>query len=489
MFRRKIVLVIIILLFNIFLTFGQQHWGQFRGPNGGVSLEKKSLPKELDANRNLIWKIGLAHGNSSPVVFGNHIFLTGISHNRLETFAIDKNNGKILWQKKAWYEFIERVHQVNSPATPTPTTDGKKIFVYFGSSGLICYDYQGEEIWRRIMRTPPNLYGTASSLIIAGNRLVFYNDNQRNSCLETINKETGETIWKVDRKGFKPSWSTPFYWKNQGVEELVVYGVWWIKGYDLKDGTERWSLPGLTDEPIVTPVTANGIIYITSYNMKTNPEVIGLPKWEDLINEYDKDKDGMLSFNEASKNKSVLSRFDADGEGDHPLWGFHSYLDVDKSGKITKEEWGKMVAFLDSFKQENALLAIRPAGKLGDQTEVVWKHHQGVPECPSLLLYQGLIYMVKNGGILSCLDAKTGELKYRVKLGAGGPYYSSPVAGDGKVYIASARGVVTVVQAGSKFKTFSQQNLKERITATPAILDGKIFIRTEKSLYCYGLSR
>lgn len=336
------------------------------------------------------------------------------------------------------------------------------------------------------MRTPPNQYGTASSLILAGGRLVFYNDNQRNSYLEMINKNTGKTIWRTDRKGFKGSWSTPLYRKDNGVEELVVYGIWWLKAYDLKDGSERWSLPGLTDEPIVTPVSANGLIYLTSYNMKNNPEVIGLPKWEELIKNYDKNEDGEISFEEARLNKSILSRFDADGEGDHPLWGFHRYLDADKSGNISQKEWGRMIAFLNSFKQENALLAIRPPGTKGKNAEVVWRYHKGVPECPSLLQHQGLIYMVKNGGMLSCLDAKTGKLIYQVRLGAGGPYYSSPVLGDGKIYFSSTRGVITVIKAGDKFFKLSQHKLREKTRATPAILDGRIYIRTEKTLYAFG---
>ena len=98
-----------------------------------------------------------------------------------------------------------------------------------------------------------------------------------------------------------------------------------------------------------------------------------------------------------------------------------------------------------------------------------------------------MVYLVKNGGIISCLESKTGELKYQAKMGAGGPYYSSPVVGDGKIYAASARGVVVVLQVGEELKVIARNKLDERIMATPAILEGRIFIRTENSLYAFGL--
>jgi outer membrane protein assembly factor BamB len=480
---------LILTIFSIGAAFGQQHWGQFRGPNGGVSTENKPLPVTFNENTNLIWKTPLGHGHSSPCVWGDRIFLTAIANNELETHCIDKHTGKTLWKKAAWYEFIERVHRVNSPASPTPVTDGKRVYVYFGSSGLLCYDFEGNEVWSRIMRTPPNLYGTSSSLLLAKGRLIFLDDNQRNSSLEAINPENGKTIWKVDRKEFKAGWSTPMLWNNDGVDEILVYGVWWLKAYDLKDGSERWSFPGLTDEPIIVPSTGDGLVYLTSYNMKSNPEVIGLPEWKDLVKEYDRDGDGELTFSEAKANKSILSRFDADGEGDHPLWGFHRFLDADKSGKVNEKEWAKMIAFLNSFKQENALMAVKPGVKEGEETKVVWKHEKGVPECPSPLLYNGRIYMVKNGGMISCLDSKTGELKYQDRLGAGGPYYASLITGDGKIFAASRRGVVTVFEAGDKLNVLARNDLKERIMATPAILDGKLYIRTENNLYAFGLKK
>ena len=489
--RRRVSALASILLVIVASGAAQsaKNWAQFRGPQGsGIAAGEKPLPVELGEDKNLIWKTAIGKGNSSPCVWGNRIFLTEFEGKTLRIVCLDKAAGKQVWEQSVTADKLERVHPINTPATPTAAADGERVYVYFGSYGLLCYDFSGAKVWERRLPPPPvNMYGTASSPILAGGRLVFFVDMKEGSWIEAADPKTGETIWKTDREGFTGSWSSPLHWKNEGVDEIVIYGIWWLKGYDLEDGTERWSLPGLTDEPCITPVFGGGLIYLTSYNMKNNPEVIGLPYFSDLLEEYDTDKDGQLNRDEIKDNQSVLSRYDADGEGDHPLRGFFRFLDVDRSGKITEKEWAKMISFLDSFEQENALLAVRPGTYGGAETKVEWRHSYGVPECPSPLYYDGLIYMVKNGGIVSCLEAETGGLKYQQKLGAGGPYYSSPVVGDGKIYVASARGVVTVFQIGEELKVIARNDLGERIMATPALVDGQIFVRTEKNLFAFGL--
>lgn len=471
-------------------AFGQPNWPQFRGPQGsGIAPDDKSLPAEFNPASNVIWKTPICKGNSSPCIWGDTIFLTGISGKTLVTICLDRPSGRILWQESVTPEKIERVHPINTPATPTATTDGKRVCVFFGSYGLICYDFEGRKKWEKRLRPPENMYGTAASPIMAGELLIFCNDRRTESYLEAIDPETGDTIWKTEREKFAAGWSTPLCWTNNGIEELVVYGIWWMTAYDLKSGEERWSVPGLTDEPCITPIAGEGLVFTTSYNMKNNPEVIGLPEFDELLEEYDTDKDSQLTLEEVKDNKSILSRYDADGEGDHPLRGFFRFLDVDRSGKITVKEWSKMISFLNSFQQENALLAIRPGSDSSTEPEIVWRHNYGVPECPSPLYYDGRIYMVKNGGIVSCLVARTGELKYQDKLRSGGPYYASPVVGDGKIYASSARGTVTVFEPGDDLNILAHNDINERIMATPALLDGKIYLRTENFLYVFGLKQ
>ncbi|MCP4250761.1 MAG: PQQ-binding-like beta-propeller repeat protein, partial [bacterium] len=283
---RTATIALVLFMLSARPTMAQPRWEQFRGPSGaGIAPDSSPLPTQFDENNNLVWKCATPFGLSSPCIWGDRIFLTGITGTELETICIDRKSGEILWRAQAWYEFIERVHRSNSPASPSPTCDGQRVYVYFGSSGLISYDLEGKEVWSRVIRTPPNMYGTASSLILADGLLIFSNDNERQSHLEAIDPATGKTVWRKDRPDLKYNWTTPMVWKNNGVDELVLNGQGGLRAYLLKDGAERWSLPGLTPEPCVTPVSHDGLIYVTSYNMQTNTEGVGLPDWDDLVKE------------------------------------------------------------------------------------------------------------------------------------------------------------------------------------------------------------
>lgn len=464
----------------------QAHWEQFRGPNGaGLAPDDAPLPAKLDEST-LQWKAEIPHGLSSPCIWGNRIFLTGMQGTTLETLCVDRGTGELLWRAEAWYEFIERVHRSNSPASPTPVTDGERVYVYIGSAGIYCYDFDGKKVWERIMFPPPTMYGTASSMILAGGKLVFCNDNERGSYLETIDPATGETVWRVDRPEMAYNWTTPVLRVDGEVTELLINGFCQLDAYDLADGAKRWSLPGLTPEPCVTPVVADGMVFLTSYNMKTNTEVVGPPPWEELVTLYDTDGDGMLTKEECRPNESILSRADADGEGDHPLWGFHRRLDTDRDGKLTEEEWQGLLEWIDSFPQKNAILAVKPPGEAGGLPEIVWQFERGVPEVPSPLYCRGRVYTVKNGGLVTCLDAKSGELLFLERLDAGGPYYASLVAGNGKIYAASTRGEVTVFAAADELKVLAKSDLGERISATPALLEGHVYVRGDRHLFAFG---
>ncbi|MEW6071832.1 MAG: PQQ-binding-like beta-propeller repeat protein [Planctomycetota bacterium] len=379
----------------------------------------------------------------------------------------------------------ERIHPLNSPASPTPAADAARVYVHFGAFGLICYDHDGTEQWRSEMPLPVNTFGTAASPTVANGRLIFVRDTNEASSLEAIDGATGKTIWRTDRAGFASGWSAPTLWRHGGIDQVLVLGVWWLTAYDLADGKELWSVPGLTDEPIVTPAVGEDLVYVTSYNMGKSPEVIGLPAFSTVLAECDADANGVLSLAEARTNRSILSRSDADGEGDHPLAIFFSFLDEDRDGSLTEQEYQKIFAWLAGFQHANAVVAVRPAGP-GRAAEIVWQDGEGVPECPSPLYYRGRLYFVKNGGLVSCLDGRTGALVYRARLGSAGPCYASPVAGDGKIYSASARGVVTVFAAGDKLAVLAQNDLRTRIMATPALALGHVYVRTDSELLAFG---
>ena len=465
---------------------GQAEWSQFRGPGSrGIAAATAALPVEFGPEKNVRWKLEVGPGHSSPCVFGQRVFLTACVDRKLQTLCIDAERGRLFWRKELDVAKVERVHRVNSAASPTPVCDGERVYAYFGSFGLIAYDLEGEEVWRKPLAIERNIFGTATSPIVADGKLIFVRDTNAESYVEVMEAATGKRVWKKDRTGFPSGWSTPVIWTRGDRQQLLVYGAFRLTGYALADGEELWSVPGLADEPCVTPVHGDGLVFVSSYNMNINPEVVGLPEFADLLKQYDTDKNGRLNRKEVEPNKSILSRMDADGEGDHPLRGFFRFLDGDRSGEIDAKEWQKIVRWLNSFEHKNAILAIRPGD--GDRdAEIVWQHPRGVPECPSPLYHDGRLYAVKNGGIASCFDAKTGEVKYQQRIGARGPRYSSPVIGDGKIYAASARGFVTVYAVGDELRVLAQNDLGERIMATPALAHGSVFLRTDKHLWAFS---
>lgn len=461
-------------------------WNQFRGAGGrGIAADDEPLPSRLDPKEDARWRCELPTGLSSPCLAGERIFLTAGNESSVETICVDRETGAVRWRRAFEAKPEERVHEINGPASPSPATDGALVVSYFGGVGLVAHDLDGKELWRRAMPPPVNTFGSAASPICAEGKVVFLHDSDKESWLEAIEPATGATLWKVSREGFGSGWSTPTHWERGGTDELLVYGIGWLTAYDLASGEERWSLPGLSDEPIVTPVVSSDLVFVSSYNMRTNPEVIGLPAFAELLEKHDADENGSLNKLESDQNASILSRHDADTEGDHPLSMFFRFLDVDRDGEITELEWGKVVRWVETFQHANGLLAIRPGG--GEvEPAIAWQHVRGVPECPSPIFYRDKVYMVTNGGLVTCLAADSGELHYEDRLDSRGPCYSSPVAGDGKLYAASARGRVVVFSAGEELEVLSRNDFDERIMATPALERGMVFVRTEKALYAFG---
>ena len=479
--------IISLLVLSLSSLSAQSQWNQFRGPGGmGIAMDKLEYPVEFNLDHNMIWKADVNFGLSSPVIWDDKIILTAHREDTFETIAFDRMSGNQLWKNEVVAEKVQRFHPIGSAAAPSVATNGDLIISYFGSYGLVCYDMDGNIRWERPLPIEGNMYGVSVSPVIFKDKLVFSRDSDAMSYLELIDLKSGETIWHTDRPDYPGNWSTPGFHSTGDGDQILVYGVFSMKAYDFKTGEELWTLPKLTDEPATTPLSYNGLIYVTTYNMKTNPEVIGPPPYDSLLATYDVNEDDSLSFEEIKDNKSFLSRFDADGEGDHPIRGFFRGLDRDGNGKFGKEDWQKIIDWIDSFDWNNALIAFKPPEEKGGMPEIVWQHEYGVPECPSPLIHNDLAYMVKNGGIFTCVDALNGELKYEKKVSAGGPYYASPVMADGKIFLTSGRGMLTVIKEGPEFEILQQNDLKERIQATPALVDGKIYIRTHEKLYAFG---
>ncbi len=464
---------------------GTPDWAQFRGPNGsGVAAGEMDLPDRLDPESNVAWKTAVPPGHSSPIVVGDALYLTAYEPGKLLVLSLNLQSGQERWRREFPVDAFEKTYE-HGPASSTPASDGQRVFAAFGSLGLIALDRNGKELWRHERSAVRNTFGSASSPVVIDGKLIAIWSDQQQSHIQALDPASGRVIWEQQREGPASSWSTPARWQSGEQAALLIYEPFHLRCLSLESGEQLWAVPGLADEPITVPQFAGGLILTTSYNLAVNKEAIGLPAFEALLKQCDANDDGQISAEESRANTSVLSRPDADGEGDHPLRIFFRMLDADKDGQIAADEYLRLREWTDSMKHANGFIALRPSD-VESAPELAWQTETGVPECPTPVLWQDRLYAVRNGGVLTCLDAKTGKELSRGRAAPGGPYYASPVAGDGKIYLASARGIVTVLQAEAEPTAIHRADLGEPVWATPALVPGAVIVRSEGHVWCFA---
>jgi outer membrane protein assembly factor BamB len=453
-------------------------WPQFRGVgSAGRANVSPPLPVEIGPDKNVIWKTELPPGHSSPVVVGDRIYVTAVrDKEQLLTIALDRETGKILWEQAAPHEKLEEIHSIGSHAQSSPTADGERVAVFFGSSGLFCYDKSGKLLWKHAMGPFANDFGAGSSPVLVDDRVLLCQDHDQGSFLAAYDKVTGKELWRVDRsREFARNYCTPVVWDDGGRRTVVVAGTLRVVGYDWQTGKEVWTVRGLSRVVCMTPVIGDdNALYVAGWSAGGDPgELIRLDAFEDVAAAADKNKDGVLEEAELPAG-AVKQRF--------------TQCDRNKDGKITREEYDEFRRMFAESK--NVLLAINPGPK-GDATEthVRWQFEKFVPFCSSPLYYQGHVFAVKDGGILSSIEAQSGKVAKTTRLPATGAYYSSAVAGDGKVYFSNRDGKATVVSAEGDWKVLSTADMGEETYATPALEDGRIYLRTVGALYCFGVKK
>ena len=448
-------------------------WPQFRGPGGlGVAADAADVPVEFGPEKNVVWKTPLASGHSSPVLWSDRIFLSTYEAEKLAAVCLDRRTGRILWSREVPVEKIEEVHRISSPAAATPCTDGTRVYFHFGSLGVIAFDFAGAEVWRHPLPLPVNDFGTGASPILAGGKLIILRDQDVGSFLMALDPATGKVLWRTERPGFFRGHSTPFLWQHDGVEEIVTTGAIRLTSYDPATGKERWSTAGLSRVANASPTAAGGLLFAASWNVGADATGrMELPPFSDFAAAQDRNADGALSEEEFPAG---------------PLRSRFTQLDADKDGRVTRSEWDAYAPIV--AKAENSLLAVR-AGGAGDVTasHVVWKKSRGLPYVPSPLHYEGRIYTIKSGGMASCFDAATGEEQWlEQRVGIFGDFYASPVAAAGRIYLTAQNGTVAVLAAADTFRVLATNPLGEPTFATPALADGRLYIRTAGHLYCFG---
>jgi outer membrane protein assembly factor BamB len=461
-----------LLCFGLFAVASD--WTQFRGPNATGVSDSRNVPVEFGPDTNVVWKTAVPPGHSSPSVASDRIFITAYENDKLFTIALDRASGRILWRREAprpRKQVIER--PAHGPASATPATDGRNAFVFFQDFGLLAYGPDGNELWRIPLGPFNNPFGHGSSPILLGNTLLMNIDQDTNSFLLAVDKASGRVLWRTERPHAQRGYSTPvLYTPAKGSPQVLVAGSYRLSGYDVRTGKELWWIRRLPWQIKPTPVVAGDVVYFSTWAGESEPgEQENVPAFTEALAKLDLDKNGKLSKDEIV-DKRAKDRFD-------------EYLDLDDTGFLEEHDWRQ---FQERRQGENGLRAYRLGG-LGDLTEtnVLWKNAKSLPNVPSPLFYQGVLYTIKEGGIFASIDVKTGEYMKQARLdGALGAYFASPVAADGKIYTVSEEGKATVIKAGAQWEVLRVNNLNDETKATPAIVDGRMYVRTLTTLYCFA---
>jgi outer membrane protein assembly factor BamB len=428
------VLLLLVLLAAVSLV--AEDWPQFRGSQAGVGVDHPDLPDTWSTTENVVWKADIPGlGWSSPIVWGDHIFLTTVASatpgdppkpgfyigdwpaskapHRSVVYDVDFATGKVRWEREVSSAAPTLAkHLKNSYGSETPVTDGERVYAYFGNLGLYAFDMSGKPVWSVPIGPfkTRNNWGTGASPVLHGGRIYIVCDNDEQSFLGAFDARTGKEIWRVKRvEG--TNWSTPFVWQNELRTEIVTAGSDRVRSYDT-DGTLLWEFSGMSTISIPTPFSKHGLLYISS-------GYIADPK--------------------------------------RPAYA----IKPGASGDIS----------LKSGETSNAA--------------IVWSWPTGAPYNPTPLVYGDTYYTLFDRGFMTTHDARTGKEIYgrqRVTSDAAG-FTSSPWAYNGKVFALSEEGDTYVIQAGPEFKVLRKNSLNEMTLATPAIARGSLIVRTATKLY------
>lgn len=413
------------------LTPAKADWPQFRGPSGAGVADDQKPPVKFGPKENLAWKVAVPPGASSPIVVGDKIIFTAFEKGKLLTLCYSRIDGKELWRVDAEAKQIEEFHPIHgSPAASTPASDGKRVVVYFGSRGLICYDLDGKEQWKFELPTAETdgRFGSGTSPVIADGLVFLTRDLKQDSAVYAVDLATGSRKWKTERPKARTAYSTPIVWEDGGKKVLVVAGMKSLTGYDAKTGAEVWTVGRLSAAACAMPVVSGDLLLYAAWG--PGGADFKMPSFDDILKQAGEEKLGYLT--RAGSQKTMLK-------------DFFDNQDTNKDGKLTREEWDANMKMMSGG--ENRAVAIKP----GSKGDVTWSYTKQLPYVSSPLVYRGRLYILKDGPLMTCLDAKNGKVIYEAERVKAGPqYYASPVAANGHIYIAALDGSVTVIAAGEE---------------------------------------
>lgn len=452
-----------------------QGWSQFRGPNASGVADEKDLPVEFGPTKNVVWKTALPAGHSSPVLTKDRVFVTAYEPGKLLVIGLNRADGKILWRREVPKVRQQDLHKSNSPASPSIVTDGQRVYAFFTDFGLVAYTVEGQELWRLPLGPFNNPFGMGASPILAEGTLLLNCDAESGSFFVAVDKVTGKLKWRVERPEFTRGFSTPILFKPANAPlQVLVAGSLRLSAYDVATGKEVWWMRGLTWQIKPTPVLGQNRLHVLGWAGGADPgQQEEIPPFAEALKKFDANQDGKIA--QAEMTDPRISK----------AWGD---FDLDRDGALGERDWR---AYQERKTVVNGILTFKldPRQDLrGDLSgNLLWRYEKALPNTPSPLLYQDVLYLLKEGGILTSLNPQTGALLKQGRLrGALGDYYASPVAANGKLFALSEEGKLTVVQAGGEWDILAVNELGEPAHATPAIADGKLYVRTHQTLYCFA---
>ena len=458
------------LLCAIFLSTlpaAAQEWTRFRGPNGSGISTDTGFPTEFNKTKNLVWRTPVRPGKSSPVLTRRHVFLTALENGKLFTQCFDRQTGKLLWERSVDRGRVEPAHPLHHPAAITPVTDGEMVYVFFPEYGLLAYDAEGKERWKVPLGPFSNENGHSSCPIIAGDNIILVLDQMLGSYIAAFDKRNGELRWKTPREEMD-GYATPLLYQPAGAAPVVLtVSRGQLGAHRVDNGKRLWSWKKLSPSEVASPILVNDTLFTFGYgNDSASPFSTPLKK-------YDTNNDGKLTPAEYGDDAYLKG-----------VGLFVGNLD----GIVTKEEF--------DFRQNmsvapSSMLAIQLGKDVTSLPREIWRYEKSfVAVIPSPLYYQDVLYVLKNGGLLTSFNPKTGSVEKAGRVaGALGAYSSSPVAAEGKIFIASEEGKVTVLKAGAQWDVMQINDLDEACYATPALANGSIYLRSNDALYRFGTPR
>jgi outer membrane protein assembly factor BamB len=453
---------------------GTPEWGSFRGPSGS-GIAPSALPGKLDPAVNLLWRRELETGYSSPVVAGEAVFLTAASpkDERLLVLCLERETGALSWRAEIEYDGSSRIGQ-NSPAAPTPATDGETVVALFHHVGLLAYDLDGRELWRNPLGAPYDIpHGISASPLLHRGKVVVQIDQDDGAKLVCVDAASGKLLWEVPRE-VTHGYSTPAVLDSGSTPaQVIANGARRIVSYDLGTGATRWWVDGAAWQAKAAPVLHGDLCLVNAFMVPTS-EFGGppsLPSFDEALAEHDADQSGTIG--KAEWDLPVLQM----------AWAI---FDLNEDQELDHRDYDYLQSAGSAV---GGLFAVRTDGE-GDVTRshVQWLYDErrGLSDVIMPVVVGETLFQLRDGGILTAIEVGTGKVLKHERVGEPDEYFASPVAAGGRLLLASKSGQLSVVDASAEFAALSTTDLGEEIWSVPAIAGERVLVRSQKALYCFS---